>query len=193
MTEKRCYRCKTFKPVTEFYRDASCRDGLTAGCKECAFEYSRTRKQKPQKHPKFDVKKLNAGRLLREAVKRGDVMKWPVCAIPECEETRVHGHHADYDNPLGVTWLCVKHHGRAHALFRRLTDLRPLPEVRPQLRAYGEGHGRSKVTAEQVEFIRASGLRTRALSKQFGIDDSTVRRIRAGVLWQRMKTEEAAA
>lgn len=39
---KRCYVCKRDLPVTEFYRCASRRDGLTAECKECRLEYQRT-------------------------------------------------------------------------------------------------------------------------------------------------------
>lgn len=32
---KRCYRCHDEKPLTEFYRDRSKRDGLSSGCKPC--------------------------------------------------------------------------------------------------------------------------------------------------------------
>jgi len=56
--------------------------------------------------------------ILGNAVYRGQVTPWPVCAVPQCDRSDVHGHHADYDNPLGVTWLCPKHHKQAHALLK---------------------------------------------------------------------------
>jgi len=31
-----------------------------------------------------------------------------------CGETVVEGHHPDYDKPLAVVWLCVKHHKQLH-------------------------------------------------------------------------------
>lgn len=54
-----------------------------------------------------------ANYLLRNAVRDGRVTKWPVCAVPECSE-KPEAHHADYDNPLGVTWLCKQHHKECH-------------------------------------------------------------------------------
>ncbi|MFE6965922.1 hypothetical protein ACFVAJ_12450 [Agromyces sp. NPDC057679] len=35
MTQKRCYRCKQSRPLEEFNRLRSARDGLTSLCKEC--------------------------------------------------------------------------------------------------------------------------------------------------------------
>lgn len=60
--------------------------------------------------------KHRAHNAINRAVLRGKLKPWPVCAMPECTETKVHGHHADYDDPLGVTWLCDPHHKQAHAM-----------------------------------------------------------------------------
>lgn len=49
------------------------------------------------------------------ALKRGKVEAWPVCAVPECE-CKPEAHHADYSRPLDVVWLCNAHHRAAHAL-----------------------------------------------------------------------------
>jgi hypothetical protein len=48
---------------------------------------------------------------VRKAVKSGQLIKHP-CA--ECGNPNTQGHHADYADPLKVTWLCRKHHGLAH-------------------------------------------------------------------------------
>jgi hypothetical protein len=59
-------------------------------------------------------KKLAAHNAISKAILRGKLTPWPVCAVPECEETRVEAHHADYDQPLSVTWLCMFHHKECH-------------------------------------------------------------------------------
>lgn len=69
----------------------------------------------------FDPKKLSAQRAVKTAIRAGRLVRWPVCAVPECTRTKVEGHHADYDNPLGVTWLCTSHHRLAHNLIREET------------------------------------------------------------------------
>lgn len=60
--------------------------------------------------------KAKAQNATRRAVEKGLLVKWPVCAMPECEESRVEAHHYDYSSPLCVTWLCSKHHKEAHAI-----------------------------------------------------------------------------
>lgn len=34
--EKRCTKCKIIKPVTEFYRNRSTKDGYNFNCKDCS-------------------------------------------------------------------------------------------------------------------------------------------------------------
>lgn len=63
-------------------------------------------------------KKFMAHNLIAKAVLRGKMKPWPMCAVPECCATEVHGHHADYDAPLSVTWLCDPHHKEVHSMVK---------------------------------------------------------------------------
>lgn len=62
--------------------------------------------------------KFLAHSAINRAVSRGKLKPWPVCAVPECCDTKVHGHHADYNAPLDVTWLCDPHHKQVHAMVK---------------------------------------------------------------------------
>lgn len=46
MTHKTCSKCHESKPVTEFHRNSSTKDGLQYQCKACAREYQREYKEK---------------------------------------------------------------------------------------------------------------------------------------------------
>lgn len=63
-----------------------------------------------QAHPQ----RRSAQIALGNAVKRGTVTPWPVCALPDCSD-KPQAHHPDYDRPLDVVWLCQTHHKEAHA------------------------------------------------------------------------------
>lgn len=58
---------------------------------------------------------------LGNAVRAGRVIPWPICALPECND-KPEAHHADYDQPLLVVWLCSAHHKQAHALMRHYKE-----------------------------------------------------------------------
>jgi hypothetical protein len=60
-------------------------------------------------------KRRQANQLLRRAILKGLVKKWPVCFVHSCNK-RPEGHHPDYSKPLDVVWLCPEHHRQAHAL-----------------------------------------------------------------------------
>src|ERR1700692_207556 len=64
------------------------------------------------------AKRYKSQNALNNAIRDGKVIPWPVCAVPECDK-KPQAHHADYDSPLGVTWLCDAHHKEAHALVPR--------------------------------------------------------------------------
>lgn len=49
---------------------------------------------------------------LGNAVRDGRIQPWP-CEV--CGD-KAHAHHASYDAPLLVTWLCPPHHKAAHAI-----------------------------------------------------------------------------
>lgn len=54
------------------------------------------------------------------AVRDGRLLKLPCL---ECGCVEVEAHHPDYDSPLDVIWLCVKHHKEVHRKYDRLLDV----------------------------------------------------------------------
>ena len=63
-----------------------------------------------QNHPK----EFGAAMMVRYAVVHGQIIKPSKCA--RCgEERKVVGHHADYDKPLEVEWVCHSCHKEIHA------------------------------------------------------------------------------
>lgn len=58
-------------------------------------------------------KKVTAHGQVNYAIKMGRLNKLP-CQF--CGEAKSQAHHADYDRPLDVIWLCDIHHKQAHAL-----------------------------------------------------------------------------
>ena len=59
-------------------------------------------------------------RIAREAV--GNALKYGKLIRQPCETcgaAKVHAHHADYERPLDVQWLCPKHHMQLHARLRQ--------------------------------------------------------------------------
>jgi hypothetical protein len=57
--------------------------------------------------------KINAQNVLRDHVKRGNIIKPSNCSI--CNSTQwIEAHHADYTKPLEVVWICKKCHVAIH-------------------------------------------------------------------------------
>ena len=48
---------------------------------------------------------------VQNAIKRGELRRQP-CAV--CGAPNAHGHHADYNKPLEVMFLCQLHHDQIH-------------------------------------------------------------------------------
>lgn len=64
----------------------------------------------PEKH--------HAANAVDNAVRDKRLWKSPCCMAPGCFNTeRLHGHHADYDQPLSVVWLCPACHSSLHRDF----------------------------------------------------------------------------
>lgn len=49
---------------------------------------------------------------VQNALRLGVIARQP-CTI--CGHQKAEAHHADYDRPFDVTWLCRKHHKALHA------------------------------------------------------------------------------
>lgn len=66
-----------------------------------------------EKYKNRDAARHIAGNALRD----GKIFKQP-CII--CGHEKTEGHHPDYDRPLDVVWLCMKHHKEAHKMTNEL-------------------------------------------------------------------------
>lgn len=64
---------------------------------------------------KRNRQKANAHGRVNKAVKAGTLIKMP---CEKCGNLSVHGHHDDYTKPLEVRWLCPKHHGELHRVYK---------------------------------------------------------------------------
>ena len=125
---KTCPKCKQEKPLSEFYKNRSRKDGLQAWCKDCFRGYQRAycrTERGRENHLRADRKadrkrrllypeKTKARRALQYAVKSGRLIRPTICE--DCFQERfVYGHHEDYINkPLEVKWLCGDCHGKEH-------------------------------------------------------------------------------
>ena len=72
--------------------------------------------QSSKKYRANNRDKYLAHTILNVAVLRGEINRKP-CVICGSAE-KIHGHHEDYSQPLGVVWMCQKHHDEYHRLAR---------------------------------------------------------------------------
>lgn len=130
----KCNRCEIEKSPDDFYSsDRSCKEcrrALVKASRLAKADYYREydRKRASLEHRvrmnrvvsaewrKLHPERRRAQVALSNAVRDGKVQKWPACAVPDCTNTRVVGHHPDYSRHLEVVWLCQAHHKQAHAL-----------------------------------------------------------------------------
>jgi hypothetical protein len=135
---KRCSKCGSIKPESEFYKDERTPDGLKCQCKKCHCQTSIKTRDEDKKRDankrymrravagnpdkfraqwknrkKPDVEKKAARAALNAAVRAGRIVRPDIC--PLCgAEARITAHHSDYSKPLDVEWLCYECHGRRH-------------------------------------------------------------------------------
>ena len=143
MDLKRCFKCGTEKPRTEFYRHPEMADGLLGKCKDCTKldmridrdtkprvrQYDRERAKLPHrvalrrrvcheyalKFPDREKAKTAASNAERD----GKLVRPSLCegcGLPK----RLEKHHHDYSKPLLVVWLCKPCHAIADKIRRRL-------------------------------------------------------------------------
>lgn len=127
-----------------------------------------------------EARKMKARHKVRDALMSGALSRPDACARcgktpPPASDGRsmIHAHHHDYDRPLDVEWLCAKCH-RAET---------PLPAVMGAA-AVGETNGQSKLSKEDVIFIRNSTESGPKLSKILGVDRSTINNVRRRRYWR---------
>lgn len=139
MDLKRCFKCGTDKPRTEFYRHPQMGDGLLGKCKDCARvdvtvhrasnverirAYDRNRANEPhRKTLRARVTKewraKHRDRTRAHSMAERQIPEGP----PRCEgcnlSARLERHHPDYARPLLVVWLCKPCHSIADKIRRK--------------------------------------------------------------------------
>ena len=65
---------------------------------------------------------VRAQNIVKLAIRRGTIVRQP-CEVCGKEE-EVHGHHADYEKPREVKWLCREHHIGEHRRMREEAGIR---------------------------------------------------------------------
>jgi hypothetical protein len=138
MYQKSCSYCHAFKPLEAFDHSRKSRDNHHHRCKACDRKrdkqrlangsHARSIREWTHRNPAA----AKAHRLLRAAIKRGDIKRGPCI---ECGKPGAHGHHDDYNKPLDVTWLChlchMEHHrqerlyGKEQTVFEFFWEGRP--------------------------------------------------------------------
>lgn len=130
---KRCIKCLRVAPVEEFYAQKGCIDGYRNSCKVCLnsrsrqyrkenrkriSEYERERRGNDKRRDArrlhlrreaiVNPEKTSARKAVSLALRDGSLVRKPceACGVTE----KVQAHHADYNKPLDVRWLCFKHH-----------------------------------------------------------------------------------
>jgi len=133
---KTCFKCKTEKPLTEFYKHSRMADGHVNKCKECNKNdvtanrnkniekfraYDRERGKIPERIKANteinrawraeDVRRSAAHVAVARAIRNGGLFRLPCI---RCGEKKSVAHHEDYNKPLKVMWLCQPCHKQRH-------------------------------------------------------------------------------
>ena len=133
---KECFKCKTVKPLSEFYKHSAMGDGHLNKCKECTKSdankhrsenlekvraYDRERAHRPERRAtnvavnrawrQEDKRRQRAHNLVRQAIQKELLVRKPCC---RCGSEKSLAHHEDYDKPLDVMWLCQPCHKQRH-------------------------------------------------------------------------------
>ena len=133
---KECFKCKTVKPLSDFYKHSKMADGHVNKCKECnkndatthrnknlekVREYDRARGKESKRLKAAteitrawraeDSRRLVAHSQVAKAIRNGTLVRQP-CV--RCAEAKSIAHHEDYDHPLVVMWLCQACHKQRH-------------------------------------------------------------------------------
>lgn len=134
---KKCFKCKQTKDISEFYVHKQMADGHLNKCKQCSKKDVRRRYYEPESRIKIkEYEKYRSQQAKRKALvldyQRVRRNKYPekniardkvnkaihsgVIVRQQCEicGNKAQAHHDDYNKPLDVRWLCLKHHRELH-------------------------------------------------------------------------------
>jgi hypothetical protein len=121
---KRCYDCKVDRPVEQFSKDRTRKDGLDCICKDCCSIRIKPYIQKWSKTEAFK-KRMRIG-LAESRARYPEKTKARLLAYRHKEEIakdscencgsseNLHMHHHDYSKPLEVVTICVTCHEAVH-------------------------------------------------------------------------------
>ena len=140
-SSKQCFKCKSTKPLSDFYRHPMMADGHVNKCKECnKFDNAINRCKKVEYYREYDKSRAKlkhrieladeVNRLYRlkdpritkcanavaRAIRRGILTRHP---CERCGSQKSLGHHESYSRPLDVTWLCQACHKARHTEMKR--------------------------------------------------------------------------
>ena len=140
-SSKECFKCKTIKPLTEFYKHSVMADGHLNKCKECAKKdvathraenlekvraYDRERGKRPERIKLAteicrawraeDKRRHVAHSAVARAIRKGELVRM---SCVKCGAEKTEAHHEDYDKPLDVVWLCSPCHKKRHQEIKR--------------------------------------------------------------------------
>jgi hypothetical protein len=65
-------------------------------------------------YEKRDRQKLNANKMVSDAVIKGNLIRPKQCSICGSDKYKIQGHHEDYSKPLEVIWVCTYCHSAIH-------------------------------------------------------------------------------
>lgn len=127
-TGKWCPTCRSRRPVGEFSRDRTRKDGLQSQCRRCCREKTRAHYRRnatsvraaTARHARTNAIQREAHLEVQRAVRHGEVVPGPCEA---CGAERAEAHHDDYAKPLDVRWLCRSCHVRHHQIVDRIARL----------------------------------------------------------------------
>lgn len=133
---KKCFKCETVKPLSEFYKHNAMADGHLNKCKECAksdaLEHRKGNIEKIREYDRKrgklsyriklgteitriwraeDKRRAVAHSAVARSIRNGELKRAPCI---RCGEEKTQAHHDDYDKPLEVMWLCSPCHKKRH-------------------------------------------------------------------------------
>lgn len=135
---KKCFKCGSSLPITEFYKHSKMSDGVLSKCKTCTkrdvrenrlqkIDYYRAydliRAKRPermksaaaqaQKWRSEDRRRMKCHNAVVRAIRKGTLHR-KICEWPGCESEKSLAHHESYDKPLDVIFYCQPHHKARH-------------------------------------------------------------------------------
>lgn len=122
----------------------------------------RTRLKTHAKNPS----KINARRVVYEAVRAGVLSRPDTCSKCGRKNCRIEAHHKDHTKPLDVIWLCPSCHRKLDAKIRKEAGITMKPSKA------------RKLTDDQIREIRSSDLSYSQLSKKYGVSVNVLQKIK---------------